>query len=146
MSFSDAEIAWIQGASDKSPEAYFDKFGIEEKKRGHLRYVRLLQIKGLSDNLRKQLLDQFAIWKVDKAPQFWLNRRARLMAIRTAATLVEGSAPYAEEAILQNAATVSGILDIRGSLTSEDSSAETMFQADVNMFDEENENFEGKAD
>lgn len=106
LEMSGTELEWIQGALDKSASAYFNKFGIEDKQRGHLRYDQLLRNKSLSDELRQELMDQVQVWKVDKAPQFWLNRCARLMAIKTAATLVEGSAPYAEEAILQNAATV----------------------------------------
>jgi hypothetical protein len=37
------------------------------------------------------------------APEFWFRRRARIVAIDTATVLVEGSVPYAESAILQNA-------------------------------------------
>ncbi|KAG0196154.1 hypothetical protein BGX28_010505, partial [Mortierella sp. GBA30] len=133
---SDAEMAWIQGESVRSPDAYLDK------QRGHLRYARLLQTANLSDRLRKQLLDRFNIWKTDKAPQFWLNRRARLAAMRTVATLIEGSKPYAEEAILHNVATVSRPSDMHDSSIAVAESAATTSQADVNLIDEVNEDYE----
>ncbi|KAF9153092.1 hypothetical protein BGX21_003257, partial [Mortierella sp. AD011] len=51
----------------------------------------------LGDDVRDQLIYQFNTWKTDKAHQFWLRRRARITAVKTAATLVEGSAPYETE-------------------------------------------------
>ncbi|KAG0252095.1 hypothetical protein BG011_007209 [Mortierella polycephala] len=142
LNFSDEETAWIQEVSDRSPGTYFDTFGIEDKQRGHLRYARLLEVADLRDNLRRQLSDEFSIWKIDKAPRFWLNRRARLASINTATTLIEGSEPYAEEAILHNAAIVRDTLDMRGSVSISGSGVVTTSQADVNLIDEANEDSE----
>ncbi|KAF9353349.1 hypothetical protein BGX26_008873 [Mortierella sp. AD094] len=66
----------------------------------------LILTSDLDDDIKKKLLSELEIWKRDKAPQFWLHRRARIAAIDTATTLVEGSVPYAEGAILQNTAAV----------------------------------------
>lgn len=102
--FSDEEIVWIDGGLDRSPDSYFETFDISDKQRGHIRYLRLVQSSDVDDDIKKKLLSEFEIWKRDKAPQFWLRRRARIAAIDTATALVEGSVPYAEGAILQNAA------------------------------------------
>jgi hypothetical protein len=102
--FSDDEIAWIDEGLNISPDSYFEMFDISDKQRGHVRHLRLLQSSDLNDNIKKKLLNMFEIWKRDKAPQFWLRRRARIAAIDTATALVEGSVLYAEDVILQNAA------------------------------------------
>ncbi|KAG9063257.1 hypothetical protein KI688_004861 [Linnemannia hyalina] len=81
LTLSDKEMAWFDGALDNA-----DK--------------RLTT--GLSDPFKKNLLSEFEMWKRDKTPTFWLRRSART-AIDTAAVLIEGSVPYAKDAILQNA-------------------------------------------
>lgn len=101
--FSDEEMAWIGEGLDSSPDSYFEAFDISDKRRGYMRYLRLIQTADLSDAVKKTLLNAFEIWKRDMAPQFWLRRRARIAAIDIATVLVEGSVPYAEGAILQNA-------------------------------------------
>ncbi|KAF9413754.1 hypothetical protein BGZ76_004981, partial [Entomortierella beljakovae] len=104
MDFSKEEIAWAKDMSAKGPNAYFDTFGIEDKQRGHFRYVRLVETVDISDNVRKQLLNELEVWKVDKASQYWLNRRARLSSVNTVTKLIEGSEPFAEKAIVGAAA------------------------------------------
>ncbi|KAF9081191.1 hypothetical protein BGX27_005024, partial [Mortierella sp. AM989] len=94
----------------KEPSLYFYEFGIEDKLRGHRRYIRLLQTSTLGHELRKKLMSDFKVWKVDKAPQYWLSRRARLSSINTATKLVEGSEPFVEEAIVNSAAQASSSL------------------------------------
>ncbi|KAF9091558.1 hypothetical protein BGX27_002015 [Mortierella sp. AM989] len=105
--FSDEEIEWINNELDKSPELYFEKFDISDKQRGHIRYIRLIQSSDMNEHDQKVLFNEFETWKRDKGPQFWLRRRARIAAIDTAASLVEGSVPFAEDAIQQNAAATS---------------------------------------
>ncbi|KAF8974924.1 hypothetical protein BGZ46_009587 [Entomortierella lignicola] len=104
MRFSEEEITWVQQISAEGPNSYFDIFGIEDKQRGYLRYIRLIQNANISDDLQKQLLSEFEVWKVDKAPQYWLSRRAKLSSVNTATKLIEGSEPFAENAITGAAA------------------------------------------
>ncbi|KAG0226732.1 hypothetical protein BGW42_003456 [Actinomortierella wolfii] len=100
---SDEEIAWINEGLDRSPESYFEAFDISDKQRGHLRYFRLIEAAELDHATKKKLSSDFEIWKRNKAPEFWLRRRARIAAMDTATVLVEGSVPYAEVAIIRNA-------------------------------------------
>jgi hypothetical protein len=89
--FSDEEIAWIDGGSDRSPDVYFKAFDISDKQRGYIRYLRLVQTSNVGDHVKKKILNEF-------------KSCARIAAIDTAAALVEGSVPHAEDAIHQNAA------------------------------------------
>ncbi|KAF9404747.1 hypothetical protein BGZ76_006827, partial [Entomortierella beljakovae] len=118
--FSDEEIEWINKGSDKSPELYFEKFDISDKQRGHIRYFRLIQTSDMNEHNKNELFNKFETWKRDKAPKFWLHYRARIAAMDTAASLVEGSVPFAEGAIQQNAAATSAGLDSTSVLLTRD--------------------------
>ncbi|KAF9093071.1 hypothetical protein BGX27_001675, partial [Mortierella sp. AM989] len=103
------EITWLQTSADKSAEAYFIKFNLNDKRIAHHRYTCLLESQVISDKCRNELLNGFAQWKGSNGPKFWLDRASHVSAITTATALVKGSVPYATESINQNASTINGV-------------------------------------
>ncbi|KAF9578962.1 hypothetical protein BGW38_004983, partial [Lunasporangiospora selenospora] len=97
-----SDILWIKTAVDRSPNAFFDAFTLNDKKLAHQRYLRMVKDCNLSPTTKKNLLLNFETWKTDHGPVFWLDRRTQSSQIRTAATLVEGSEPYADQSIHRN--------------------------------------------
>lgn len=106
--FSDEESSWIRSGEEISPELYFEKF----RSSGHLsseehqRYSRLLDKGDFCLDCMRRLRSDFDTWKINKAPQFWLDRRTHNSAMRMAAKLVEGSEPFASESIDRNMSKV----------------------------------------
>ncbi|KAF8924617.1 hypothetical protein BGZ58_001615 [Dissophora ornata] len=98
-----SDISWISTAVDRSPNVFFDAFNLNDKRRAHQRYLRMVRNSDLNEDVKEDVLRNFETWKADHAPQFWLDRRTQSSQIRTAATLVEGSEPYAEQSIRRNA-------------------------------------------
>ncbi|KAF9377628.1 hypothetical protein BGX21_003136 [Mortierella sp. AD011] len=108
MAFSGEEFEWIQKNDKISPESYFDKFrsnGLDYQVE-HQRYSRLLDNGFFTPSCLKLLRDNFESWKINKAHTFWLDRRTRNSAMRTAAKLVEGSETFACQSIDRNSAQI----------------------------------------
>ncbi|KAF9085964.1 hypothetical protein BGX27_003293 [Mortierella sp. AM989] len=92
----------------------------------HQRYTRMVKNSDIDENTKKILLSRFETWKVDHATEFWVNRRIKFSQIRTAATLVEGSEPYADQYIHKNATqTRNAMANSKNTPTSSSSSSNT---------------------
>ena len=81
-----------------NPEEFLSAFEVSQKRHVCLKYLWFVLASDLGDEQRKRLVDEFEAWKVERAPQFWLNRSACTAVIGTATTLVQGSVPYARPA------------------------------------------------
>jgi len=105
MEISEVELTWINSAVDKSPEAYFRTFEMNEKLSAHRRYIQLLKSdKNLSDVDRRTLVENFEWWKSsNNGQQFWLDRRTHLSTMRTTGVLVEAAETYAWQSFRRNA-------------------------------------------
>lgn len=98
-SSTDPDSTWLQSASDRSPEAFIQKFGIFVKQHGHKRYILAIEKSGLETDVKSTLLKEFSVWKANKGVKFWLDRQSQSSQISTAFTLVKGSESYARDSI-----------------------------------------------
>ncbi|KAG0073486.1 hypothetical protein BGZ90_011545 [Linnemannia elongata] len=103
IELSESEINWLNSAVDKSPDAYFRTFEMNEKQSAHRRYARLVGSNNdLPESERKRLMDYFESWKTNSGLKFWCDRRTHLSAMRTASSLVEASEPYVDQSFSRN--------------------------------------------
>ncbi|KAF9426428.1 hypothetical protein BGZ76_002767 [Entomortierella beljakovae] len=122
----ESDISWIESAVDQSPKAFFDTFSLSNKMLAHQRYLRMVKNSNMDENTKKILLSKFETWKVNHATEFWVNRRIQSSQIRTAATLVEGSEPYADLNIHRNATQArNAMANSKNTSTSSSSSSNT---------------------
>jgi hypothetical protein len=97
MEISQMEVAWISSTADKSAEAYFRAFELNEKLSAYRRYMRLIEGDNtLSDVDKKTVVENFEWWKTNKGHQFWTDRRTHLSTMRTTGALFEAAEPYAD--------------------------------------------------
>ncbi|KAF9177012.1 hypothetical protein BGZ50_009327 [Haplosporangium sp. Z 11] len=101
------DISWFEKSHDKTPAAFFDYFGILQCEEGHRRYSRVLRTSSMNKQDRTLLASKFATWKKSEGGVFWEHRNAKAVAMKsawkTAGNLIEGSEPFAETVIAENA-------------------------------------------
>ncbi|KAF9967250.1 hypothetical protein BGZ73_000631 [Actinomortierella ambigua] len=106
-SLTDQDVSWLEESSDKSPEAFFDRLNIKNCEDGHLRYARALRQSDLIEKERALLISNFEAWKSSDSSIYWERRNtkavARKSAWKTAGNMIEGSEPFVETIIAENA-------------------------------------------
>ncbi|KAF9198106.1 hypothetical protein BGZ49_001182 [Haplosporangium sp. Z 27] len=107
---AEADISWIRSAVDKSPNAFFTAFNLDNKQHTHKRYQQMILDSDLDADVKEDLVQKFETWKTDHAQQFWLDQRTHSSQMRTAAVLVKGSEPYVHQSIHRNASRIRGDL------------------------------------
>jgi len=106
-SLADQDANWLEESCDKSPVAFFDKFGIHKCEDGHLRYARVLRQSHLCEKERTLLIRDFDAWKSSDSLVYWERRNTKAVARKSvwkaAGNMIEGSEPFVEAIIPENA-------------------------------------------
>ncbi|KAF9163836.1 hypothetical protein DFQ26_002092 [Actinomortierella ambigua] len=104
---TEQDIIWMEQSSDKTPEAFFDMFGILSREEGNLRYSRALHRCTLSEQERTLLKGNFERWRRSESVIYWERRStkaiAKKSAWKTAGSMIRGSEPFVETIISENA-------------------------------------------
>ncbi|KAG0002738.1 hypothetical protein BGZ65_002357 [Modicella reniformis] len=88
----------VKSLADKTPEKFFQAFGIADKNSGHRRYGNLIE-RFPTDADYRGLKSFFQRWKINEAATHWTDQRARGAAIRTAGSLIDASEPFAKDSL-----------------------------------------------
>ncbi|KAF9913238.1 hypothetical protein BX616_010123 [Lobosporangium transversale] len=104
---TEQDISWMEGSSDKSPTAFFDKFGIFSCEEGHRRYATAIRRSEICEQERMFLISNFEVWKNSESPIYWERRNTKAIANKfawkTAGNMIRGSEPFVENIIIENA-------------------------------------------
>ncbi|KAF9410343.1 hypothetical protein BGZ94_001674 [Podila epigama] len=99
------DTVWFEEEDDKTPEAFFDHFGIMESEEGHRRYSRALSVCSLSKHDRVLLSSKFNTWKQSEGVAFWERRRTRALGKKvmwkTTGKVLEGSEPFVDTVLAE---------------------------------------------
>lgn len=58
---------WIRSAVDRSPNAFFTAFNLNDKQHAHKKYVQMIRDSDLDENDKVDLLQEFQEWKTGNA-------------------------------------------------------------------------------
>ncbi|KAG0252507.1 hypothetical protein BG011_006938 [Mortierella polycephala] len=101
------DISWFEDSCDKTPVAFFDKFGILKCEDGYRRYARALRQSDMCEQERTLLINNFEAWKNSESLIYWERRNtkavAKKSAWKTAGNMISGSEPFVETIIAENA-------------------------------------------
>ncbi|KAF9273783.1 hypothetical protein BGZ68_001210 [Mortierella alpina] len=105
--FTEQDISWIEESCDKTPVAFFDKFGIPNCEEGHRRYATALRRSALCEKERTLLIDNFEAWRKSESLIYWERQNTKAIANKaawkTAGNMIKGSEPFVETIITENA-------------------------------------------
>ncbi|KAG0256579.1 hypothetical protein BGZ95_005460 [Linnemannia exigua] len=105
--FTEQDISWLEESCDKTPVAFFDKFGIHNSEEGHRRYATAVRRSALREKERTLLIDNFEAWKKSEALMYWECQNTKAIANKsawkTAGNMIKGSKPFVETIITENA-------------------------------------------
>ncbi|KAF9185901.1 hypothetical protein BGZ50_002804, partial [Haplosporangium sp. Z 11] len=92
---TDKDTSWLEESCDKTPLAFFDKFGILKCEDGHRRYERALRHSDMCEQERTLLTNSFEAWKNSEGPSYWERQNtkvaAKKSAWKTAGNMIRGS-------------------------------------------------------
>lgn len=104
---TEQDISWMEESCDKTPVAFFDKFGILSCEEGHRRYATAIRRSSLHEQERTILINSFEAWKKSESPIYWERRNTKAIANkeawRTAGEMIKGSNPFMKTIITENA-------------------------------------------
>ncbi|KAF9151326.1 hypothetical protein BGX21_008515 [Mortierella sp. AD011] len=104
---TEKDVEWFNASNDHTPEAFFNHLKTTDQKKAQLRYSRVLRDCDASEAYCKALMEEFESWGLEEADAYWKERVAlksvRGTQIRTAATLVRESQPFAINLMESNA-------------------------------------------
>ncbi|KAG0091018.1 hypothetical protein BGZ93_005338 [Podila epicladia] len=98
------DISWFEESCDKTPVAFYDKFGILKCEDGHRRYARALRQSEICEQERTLLTNDF---EASESLIYWEHRNTKAVvkksAWKTAGNMIRGSEPFVETIIAENA-------------------------------------------